>query len=219
MAALGTWALAVGLLGAVVSSAALFLGVPARFLVWGTVGHISLLVVSAALGLRTRLGFEAAVPLAVSLVLGNGLAWLGWRRLRGAAKSADLGPARGQARRIPAAGAAFVAGALASAGMPLSPGFFGRVLLFLAAAKVGGAAGWLAIAVCGLQSLAWILCCAMAMRVFFLDQAAARPVRQPGAASRWLWGALAGLSLLAGLLPGPLAAIGTKIANLANVAH
>jgi len=211
------WALAAGLLGALYSSAALLLGVPARFLVWGSVGHFSLVIVSLALGIHTGAGLEAAFLLLVGLLLGNTLAWLGWKALRGAAKSADLAPARGQGRRIPLAGVAFVFGALASAGAPGSPGFFGRVMLFLAAAKVGGAAAWLAAAMCAVHSLVWVFACATAARVAFLEPRGARSVRQPEAGYRVMALALAGAILLAGLAPGPLMAVARRIAKVASI--
>lgn len=218
MSTIAQWSLAAGLLGALYSSAALLLGVPARFLVWGSLGHLSLVIVSLALGIHTRAGLEAAVLLLVGLLLGNTLAWVGWKTLRGAAKSSDLAPARGQGRRIPAAGAAFVFGALASAGAPGSPGFFGRVMLFLAAAKVGGAAAWLAATVCAVHSLVWVFACVTAARVAFLEPRGARSVRQPGAGYRVMALALAALILFAGLVPAPVMAIARRIAKVANIA-
>ena len=205
-----------GIIIALFGAAAVILGVPARFLMWSVVGHCGLLLAGLGLAGKAKVaaGAEAATLYAASLLVAQSLAWLSWRQMRGAAKASDFSPERGMGRRMPAPAWAFTIGAVGVAGLPPSPGFFARVMLFAAGIQAGGLAGYGAAIACSLQSVAWLAVGLYAVTTVWLGAPPTRPLKPLARAAAVEFAALAVVLVFLGLIPSPLLQLGSWLAYL-----
>lgn len=214
-ASLSSWICTGGIVVTLFAAAAVVLGVPARFLVWSVVGHCGLILAGIGLASKAKAaaGVDAAVLYAVNIAFAQLLAWIAWRSMRGTAKSWDFSPARGMGKRTPVLAWAFTVGLFGLAGLPPSPGFFARIMLFGAGFQAAGPSGYAAVIACSLQSLAWLAVALYAAAALWLGPPPTRPVRPSPQSVVIALTALALVVVLLGLIPAPLLQAGAWLAS------
>ncbi len=150
-------------------------------------GGLALMALGVAAAGAKAAGLQAALVIALTAAVG----WL-------LATTADP---QGKAGRFCQAGAL-----LGAAGLPPLPGWWGRILLVVAALQVGGVAGSLAAALSVVLTGVAVSAAAKAVRELY-----GAPAKE-SAGSQALPASLLGLYLLVGLLPGPLLHLATWLA-------
>lgn len=164
---------------------------PAEVMAYSAIGQAGYILI--AIGVGGTVGYAAATLYSLTNALNKGLLFTA-TGLRG-----------------PWVGASFAVGAFSVAGVPPAAGFLGKLALFRAALEAGGVF-WstvLTSLVFAGGALSFVYCFQVYQRAYMVPDDA----KPDGAAQRALLAVLAGLVLLLGLWPEPLAAASSAAAS------